>query len=111
MILLRAAFLVLVVAALPALAHNVSDSNANFLAAVNGPAIPLFIYLGAKHMVTGTDHILYLFGVVFFVYQPRQVLWFVTLFALGHSITLLSGVLFNWQVNPGLVDSVIGFSE
>lgn len=95
---------------LPSLAHNVSESNANFLADVTGPAIPLFIYLGAKHMVTGIDHILYLLGVVFFVYQPRQVLLFVSLFAIGHSITLVCGVWFAWQVNPAVVDAVIGLS-
>lgn len=98
------------VLALPVLAHNVSDSNANFLADVNGPAIPLFIYLGAKHMVTGIDHVLYLLGIVFFVFRPQQVLLFVSLFALGHSMTLLSGVLFGWQVSAGVVDAVIGLS-
>jgi len=100
----------LVAVALPVLAHNVSESNANFLANVTGPAVPLFVYLGAKHMVTGIDHVLYLLGVVFFVYQPRQVLYFVSLFAIGHSITLISGVLFAWQVSPALVDAVIGLS-
>ena len=108
--LLLALVVLLTVVALPAFAHNVSESNANFLAGISGPAIPLFIYLGAKHMVTGIDHVLYLLGIVFFVYQPRQVMVFVTLFALGHSITLLGGVLFDWQVSPGLVDAVIGLS-
>jgi len=102
--------LVALLCALPVLAHNVSESNANFLANVTGPAIPLFIYLGAKHMVTGVDHILYLLGVVFFVYQPKQVVLFVSLFAIGHSITLVCGVWFDWQVNPALVDAVIGLS-
>jgi len=95
---------------LPVVAHNVSESNANFLANVTGPAVPLFMYLGAKHMVTGVDHILYLLGVVFFVYQPKQVLLFVSLFAIGHSITLVCGVWFDWQVNPAIIDAVIGLS-
>lgn len=95
---------------LPVTAHNVSESNANFLANINGPAIALFVYLGAKHMVTGIDHVLYLLGIVFFVYQPRQVLLFVTLFAVGHSLTLICGVLFDWQVSPAVVDAVIGLS-
>lgn len=105
-----AALLGLVLLALPVLAHNVSESNANFLANISGPAIPLFVYLGAKHMVTGVDHVLYLLGVVFFVFRPRQVLVFVSLFAVGHSITLVCGVLFDWQVNPAVVDAVIGLS-
>lgn len=96
--------------ALPVVAHNVSSSNANFLASVDGPAVPLFVYLGAKHMVTGVDHVLYLLAVVFLLYQPRQVLMAVTLFALGHSLTLVLGVLLGWQVNPSLVDAVIGLS-
>jgi len=92
------------------LAHNVSASNANFIEGVDGPAIGLFIYLGAKHMVTGYDHLLYLLAVVFLVVRPRQVVGFVTLFAIGHSITLIAGVVFGWQVNASLVDAVIGFS-
>lgn len=94
----------------PALAHNVSSSNANFLASVDGPAIPLFVYLGAKHMVTGIDHVLYLLAVVFLLYQPRQLILVVTLFAAGHSLTLILGVLFGWQINPSAVDAVIGLS-
>jgi len=100
----------LLVCTLPLLAHNVSSSNADFLAGVDGPAVGLFVYLGAKHMVTGVDHLLYLFGVVFLLSAPRSVLLFVTLFAIGHSITLVCGVLFGWQVNPRLVDAVIGLS-
>ena len=87
-----------------------SDSNADFVASVDGPAIALFLYLGAKHMVTGVDHVLYLFAVVFLLYQPRQVVKFVTLFALGHSVTLITGYWFSIQVNPGLVDAIIGLS-
>lgn len=95
---------------LPVLAHNVSSSNANFLASVDGPAIPLFVYLGAKHMVTGVDHVLYLLAVVFLLYQPRQLLLVVTLFAAGHSLTLILGVLLGWQINPSVVDAIIGVS-
>src|SRR3989337_1131642 len=52
-----------------------------------------FLYLGAKHMVTGYDHLLFLFGVIFFLYRLRDVGIYVTLFAVGHSTTLLAGVL------------------
>lgn len=68
------------------------------------------MYLGAKHMVTGYDHLLFLFGVIFFLYRLRDVAVYVTLFALGHSITLLLGVLFNLGINSHLVDAIIGFS-
>jgi len=93
-----------------ALAHTITGNDANYVQAIDGPAIAPFIYLGAKHMVTGYDHLLYLLGVVFFLYRPIQVLQYVSLFALGHSITLLTGVLANLQVNAFLVDAVIGFS-
>jgi len=91
-------------------AHNISESNARFVEGLNGPAIAAFLYLGAKHMVTGYDHLLFLIGVVFFLSRPRDVVIFVSLFTLGHSITLLVGVLADWQVNAYLVDAVIGLS-
>ncbi|MGJ8689064.1 MAG: HupE/UreJ family protein [Gammaproteobacteria bacterium] len=107
----RALLLLLALCAIPAaFAHTIAGSDANYIQAIDGPAIAPFIYLGAKHMVTGYDHLLYLFGVVFFLTRPIQVLQFVSLFALGHSITLLSGVLLNLQVNAYLIDAIIGFS-
>lgn len=69
-----------------------------------------FLYLGAKHMFTGYDHVLFLVGVVFFLYRPGQVVLYVSLFTLGHSITLLVGVLAGWRVDPYLVDAIIGLS-
>jgi hypothetical protein len=69
-----------------------------------------FMYLGAKHMITGYDHLLYLLGVIFFLYRPKHIALYVTLFAVGHSITLLSGVLGEIYVNPYIVDAVIGLS-
>jgi hypothetical protein len=93
-----------------ALAHTIAGNDANYVQGIDGPAIAPFIYLGAKHMVTGYDHLLYLLGVVFFLYRPIQVLHYVSLFALGHSITLLTGVLANLQVNAYLIDAIIGFS-
>ena len=93
-----------------AFAHTITGNDANYVQGIDGPAITPFIYLGAKHMVTGYDHLLYLLGVVFFLYRPIHVLQYVSLFALGHSITLLTGVLANLQVNAFLIDAVIGFS-
>ena len=101
--------LLLLVPAL-ALAHNISDSNASFVEQLNGPAVIPFLYLGAKHMFTGYDHLLFLVGVVFFLAKPRDVVLYVSLFTLGHSITLLLGVLSGWQANAYLVDAVIGLS-
>lgn len=96
--------------ALEAGAHNISDSNASFVEQLNGPALVPFLYLGAKHMFTGYDHLLFLVGVVFFLNRPRDVVLYVSLFTLGHSITLLAGVFAGWQVNAYLIDAVIGLS-
>lgn len=76
----------------------------------SGRNLVLFVYLGAKHMVTGYDHLLFLFGVVFFLYRMRDVSIYVTLFAVGHSVTLLLGVLGGIHVNPYIVDAIIGLS-
>ncbi len=93
-----------------AIAHTITGNDADYVQGIDGPAIAGFIYLGAKHMVTGYDHLLYLLGVIFFLYRPIHVLQYVSLFALGHSITLLLGVLANLQVNAYLIDAIIGFS-
>ena len=91
-------------------AHTIGGNDANFVQGADGPAIMPFIYLGAKHMVTGYDHLLFLVGVIFFLYKPKHVVQYVTLFAVGHSITLLAGVLGDIQVNAYLIDAIIGLS-
>src|SRR5215471_2612319 len=106
--------LALIIAALlmPALAsaHNVSKQDAIFVQSNNGVAIFPFLYLGAKHMVTGYDHLAFLVGVIFFLYRLKDVVQYVSLFTLGHSITLLAGVLGGIHANSFLVDAIIGFS-
>jgi len=91
-------------------AHGIGGRDAAFVAATKGPDLLPFMYLGAKHMVTGYDHLLFIFGVIFFLYRLRDVLIYVTLFSIGHSITLLAGVLLKIDVNAYLVDAVIGLS-
>ena len=93
-----------------AAAHGVSKRDADFVQTITGMAIGPFLYLGAKHMVTGYDHLLFLVGVVFFLYRLRDVLLYVSLFTLGHSITLLGGVLGDVPANAHLIDAVIGLS-
>ncbi len=94
----------------PAFAHAIGGTDAAFVAATNGPDPFPFIYLGAKHMVTGYDHLAFLVGVIFFLYRLKDVLIYVSLFSLGHSTTLLLGVLTKVDVSPFLVDAVIGVS-
>src|SRR6186713_203279 len=91
-------------------AHGVSGKDAVFLQGLEGRAIIPLMYLGAKHMVTGYDHLLFLVGVIFFLYRLKDVLLYVSLFTIGHSITLLVGVLGGVRANPFLIDAIIGFS-
>src|ERR1700694_2643502 len=91
-------------------AHNVSKRDASFVQSNKGAAVAPFVYLGAKHMVTGYDHLLFLVGVIFFLYKLKDVVQYVSLFTLGHSVTLLVGVLGGVRANPYLIDAVIGFS-
>jgi hypothetical protein len=91
-------------------AHGVSGKDAVFLQGLDGRAIIPLMYLGAKHMVTGYDHLLFLVGVIFFLYRLKDVVAYVSLFTIGHSATLLAGVLGGIYANPFLIDAVIGFS-
>jgi len=91
-------------------AHGIAGKDAAFVAASTGARIIPFMYLGAKHMVTGYDHLLFILGLIFFLYRLSHVALYVTMFSLGHSITLLVGVLGGIHVNPYLVDTVIGLS-
>ena len=93
-----------------AVAHNVSKRDAAFVVSNQGQAIGPFLYLGAKHMVTGYDHILFLVGVIFFLYRLKDVVAYVSLFTIGHSVTLLAGVLGGIHANSYIVDAIIGFS-
>jgi hypothetical protein len=93
-----------------ALAHGISGDDQAFLINNPGAHIGPYIYLGAKHMVTGYDHLLFLAGVIFFLYRLRDVALYVTLFAVGHSTTLLLGILGGFHVSPYIVDAVIGLS-
>ena len=110
--LTRIAVLLAIVMLLPILAtaHNVSKRDATFVQANTGAAVAPFLYLGAKHMVTGYDHLLFLVGVIFFLYRLRDVVQYVSLFTIGHSLTLLGGVLGGIHANSYLIDAIIGFS-
>jgi hypothetical protein len=104
--------LLLLLAALPVVgvAHGVSGHDAGFVASVEGAHFGPFTYLGAKHMVTGYDHLAFLAGVIFLLHRLRDVALYASLFALGHTVTLLGAVLAGWQVDAHLVDAVIGLS-
>src|SRR6202140_5416863 len=113
--LTRAAlFMAMIIAGLlfsgSASAHNVSKRDATFVQSNKGAAIAPFIYLGAKHMVTGYDHLAFLVGVIFFLYRLKDIVLYVSLFTIGHSTTLLAGVLGGIHANSYIIDAIIGLS-
>jgi hypothetical protein len=93
-----------------AFAHGVSAGDKGYIQETFGVRLMPFLYLGAKHMVTGYDHLLFLCGVIFYLYRLKDIATYVTLFAVGHSATLILGVLTQISVSPYLIDAIIGFS-
>jgi len=93
-----------------AFAHAVAEGDKGYIQEITGINLMPFIYLGAKHMVTGYDHILFLFGVIFFLYRMKHIGIYVSLFAIGHSTTMLLGVYFNVGINSYIIDAIIGLS-
>src|SRR6056297_1787697 len=103
-------FLMLMAFATSAYAHDVTPGDAGYIQEIFGVHIISFIYLGAKHMMTGYDHILFLLVVVFFLYHMKDVAIYVSLFAIGHSVTMLLGVWYGWGINAYIIDAIIGLS-
>ncbi|EAZ98420.1 HupE/UreJ family protein [Marinobacter sp. ELB17] len=92
------------------LAHAIAQGDKGYIQEISGVNLIAFIYLGAKHMVTGYDHLLFLLGVIFFLYRMQHIAIYVSLFALGHSTTMLLGVYFNVGINSYIIDAIIGLS-
>lgn len=103
----RAAALAALVAPSLALAHGISEADRQAMLA--GGYLQ-YAVLGAKHMLTGYDHLLFLFGVVFFLTKFRDVAKFVTAFTLGHCITLILATFLGITWNYWLVDAVIALT-
>jgi hypothetical protein len=91
-------------------AHGVADGDKGYIQEISGTHLLPFVYLGAKHMVTGYDHLLFLAGVIFFLYRLKDIAIYVSLFAIGHSVTMLYGVYAGVNVNAYLIDAIIGLS-
>jgi hypothetical protein len=92
------------------LAHAIAQGDKGYIQEISGINLIAFMYLGAKHMVTGYDHLLFLLGVIFFLYRMQHIAIYVSLFALGHSTTMLLGVYFNVGINSYIIDAIIGLS-
>lgn len=91
-------------------AHGVAEGDKGYIQEISGTHLLPFTYLGAKHMVTGYDHLLFLAGVIFFLYKLKDIALYVSLFAIGHSVTMLYGVYAGVNVNAYLIDAIIGMS-
>jgi hypothetical protein len=91
-------------------AHGVAAGDKGYIQEISGTHLLAFTYLGAKHMVTGYDHLLFLAGVIFFLYKLKDIALYVSLFAVGHSVTMLYGVYAGVNVNAYLIDAIIGLS-
>ncbi|MCC7082540.1 MAG: HupE/UreJ family protein [Burkholderiales bacterium] len=96
--------------AVDALAHGVAEGDKGYIQEISGTHLLPFTYLGAKHMVTGYDHLLFLAGVIFFLYKLKDIALYVSLFAIGHSLTMVYGVYAGVNVNAYLIDAIIGLS-
>lgn len=110
MTLLLTGLALLLLAASDAMAHAVAEGDKGYIQEISGVHLLSFMYLGAKHMATGYDHILFLLGVIFFLYRMKHIALYVTLFAIGHSTTMLLGVYFNIGINSYIIDAIIGLS-
>lgn len=93
-----------------AFAHGIAEGDKGYIQEITGVHFLAYVYLGAKHMFTGYDHILFLFGVIFFLYKIKDVGLYVSLFAIGHSTTMMAGVYFGTTINGYLIDAIIGLS-
>src|SRR5450830_987704 len=91
-------------------AHGIAEGDKGYIQEISGVHVLSFMYLGAKHMFTGYDHILFLFGIIFFLYKLKDIGLYVSLFAIGHSSTMLLGVYFGVGINGYLIDAIIGLS-
>src|SRR5829696_4451564 len=105
-----ATLLILSLSGLEVAAHAVAEGDKGYIQEITGVHLIPFVYLGAKHMITGYDHLLFLAGVIFFLYRLQDIGLYVSLFALGHSTTMIFGVLYGVSISPYLIDAIIGFS-
>ena len=100
---------VIVVPLLPAIAQAHGMSKSERTALLEGRNLT-FVWMGATHMHTGYDHLLFLFGVVFFLSKFREIVIIVTAFTIDHGITLRVATLAEFTFNKRLIEAVIAIS-
>lgn len=100
-------FLAMTVFSSPVFAHNISPED---IIRMNQGGLLDYVYLGAIHMLTGYDHLLFLFGVLFFLKSFKDICKFITAFTIGHCITLILATYLKITFNFFLVDAAIAAS-
>lgn len=88
-------------------AHDVTSADQEVL--LNG-GLWAYLWVGAKHMLTGYDHLLFLTGVIFYLSGFRDIVRFITAFTIGHSITLIGATYLGFRVDEHFIDAVIALS-
>ena len=88
-------------------AHDVTSADQEIL---NNGDLLSYVWVGAKHMLTGYDHLLFLAGVIFFLKNIKDVIKFITAFTIGHCVTLIGATYLGFQVNEYFIDAVIALS-
>ena len=101
------AVLLLLLIAQSVFAHGMSEAEKQTI--LQGGNLQ-YLKIGATHMLTGYDHLLFVFGVVFFLTTFMDVVKYITAFTIGHSITLITATLMGVTVNYFLIDAVIALS-
>ena len=103
----HALFLIMMLVPFLGMAHNVTSADQELLR--NG-GLWAYIQVGATHMLTGYDHLLFLAGVIFYLKSFKDILKFITVFTIGHCITLIGATYMGITANEHLVDAVIALS-
>ncbi|MGM0541942.1 MAG: HupE/UreJ family protein [Pseudomonadota bacterium] len=102
---LLAAFIMLAVS--QAFGHGMSEADKQ--AIVDGGNLS-YLWIGATHMLSGYDHLLFIFGIIFFLTKFKDIIKYITAFTLGHSVTLIYATFNGIQVNYFLIDAIIALS-
>ncbi|MGA1932328.1 HupE/UreJ family protein [Arcobacter sp. YIC-464] len=100
-------FLLLFVLTMELFAHGMSDEEKQII--IDGGNFS-YIYIGMTHMLSGYDHLLFIFGILFFIKSIKEIIKLITLFTIGHSVTLISATFYEVQINYYLIDAIIALS-
>ena len=88
--------------------HQVAHDNKKSGSILSG--INQYIYIGIDHIIGGADHIVFLLALLLLVRRFKDLIWLITGFTVGHSITLAITTI-GWVIpDLHIVEATIGFS-